>query len=513
MLSATLVHGNVLAVVGTNKADTISVSMDGQTANTIDVSINGQISTFDSTAVKYIVVNGLGGNDTITVDPSIVTPTTVLGGAGNDTMTAGGGADVLNGGAGRDSLEGGGGADSMVGGAGNDSLVDGTGDDHMDGGAGNDLLEGGAGNCTMLGGAGNDTLQGGAGDDHIDGGKGTDHVDFDPHAGVALSTLPSAVQSGLTTLAQGATIDSVLTFTDDGNTYYGTIVTINGVETRILVDANGNPVTHPGPAHHDKGEHGQYVGGTLVGVDTTANTITLTVLGTNKTFNVTSDTVVYIDGQPSSLANLTDGDRTYVKLASDGVTAVGVAQSTHSESDGDQQQQQATWITGSVVSVDTNANTVTIAVAGGTQTTYNLTGSTLVYQDGTRTTASAIAAGQAATLKIAADGSTVLAIGVENQSDPSQQNNNDGGEINGQFVRGTVVSVDTTANTITVAVSGGANTTYQLTSNTVIYLNSAVSTLGSFTGGVYVGLVIGSDGSTVLALGGSTQQGGDQPSA
>ncbi|MDB5290623.1 MAG: Hemolysin-type calcium-binding region, partial [Phycisphaerales bacterium] len=249
MLSATLSNAGVLAVLGTAHADTINVTMDAQTANTIDVSVNGKVKTFDSTAVKFIVVNGLGGNDAITIDPSIVTPATVLGGAGNDTLIAGGGADSMNGGAGKDLLEGGAGNDTLAGGAGNDSLVGGTGNDTMDGGAGNDSLKGGAGNCTLNGGAGNDTLINGVGNDSIDGGQGKDHVDFTPNAGVALDTLPAPVQTGLTTLAQGATIGSVLTFHDDGNTYYGTLVTINGVPTRIIVDASGNPVSHQSHEH------------------------------------------------------------------------------------------------------------------------------------------------------------------------------------------------------------------------------------------------------------------------
>ncbi|MDB5300178.1 MAG: Hemolysin-type calcium-binding region [Phycisphaerales bacterium] len=503
MLSATLGHGGLLGVFGTGHADTISVTMDAQTANTIDVSVNGKIKTFDAGSVKFILVNGLGGNDTITIDPSIVTPTTVLGGAGNDTMVAGGGGDSLNGGAGNDSLEGGAGAGTLAGGAGNDSLVGGTGDDKMDGGAGNDSLQGGAGNCTLMGGAGNDTLVNGAGDDHIDGGKGKDHVDINPNAGVALGTLPAAVQAGLTTLAQGATIGSVLTFHDDGTTYYGTLVTINGVPTRIIVDANGKSLSpssheHSGNGGDKGGDKGKnYVGGTLVSVDATASTITLTVDGVNKTFAVSSTAVVYSNGAVATLAELAVGARTYLKLSSDGTTAVAIAASTHSESEGG--EQQATWITGSIVSVDTTAKKITVAVAGGSTTTYNLTDTTSVYLNGTKAAPSVITAGQAAALKIAADGTTVLAIGVEKQNNPAGGGDGDTHQ-QGKYAHGTVVSTDATANTVMVA-NEGVNTTYHLTSSTVIYFNGAVSTLASITAGVKLNLALASDGNTVVAMG------------
>ena len=79
--------------------------------------------------INQILVQGLGGNDTITVDPAITLPV-VLDGAG--------------------------------------------GDDLLQGGSGNDLLIAGPGNNTLKGGAGNDTLQGGGNDD-LSGELGDDY--------------------------------------------------------------------------------------------------------------------------------------------------------------------------------------------------------------------------------------------------------------------------------------------------------------------------------------------------
>jgi Ca2+-binding RTX toxin-like protein len=92
----------------------------------------------------------------------------VLGGAGNDRITAGAspigvsiqgneGDDTLNGGNANDSLEGGAGNDSLVGGGGNDTLRGGDGDDRL--------------NALDLN---NDTVDGGDGDDEAQ----TDFVDL-----------------------------------------------------------------------------------------------------------------------------------------------------------------------------------------------------------------------------------------------------------------------------------------------------------------------------------------------
>ena len=89
-----------------------------------------------------VIVNGAGGNDSITV----VAKTTELN---NAQLNGGGGDDVVTG---PDSN------DTLTGGEGNDRLVAGKGDDLMDGGAGNDTLvwNQGDGSDLALGDIGND---------------------------------------------------------------------------------------------------------------------------------------------------------------------------------------------------------------------------------------------------------------------------------------------------------------------------------------------------------------------
>ena len=141
---------------------------------------------------------------------------TVLGDAGDDHVVAAADAadDTYDGGAGRDTLdysaatesvtvdlgagtaEGSqtghdviGGFENVIGGSGDDRISAGSTSVAMSGGAGNDALAGGAGNDTISDGAGRDTVSAGGGDDHVvaaadgasdsyDGGSGQDVLDY-----------------------------------------------------------------------------------------------------------------------------------------------------------------------------------------------------------------------------------------------------------------------------------------------------------------------------------------------
>ena len=205
----------VLTVRGTDAANTVRIDRGGAS---LTVNLDGAVSPFDASAVKRIVVDALGGNDSVTLTAAVTVPATLNGGDGNDTLRGGGGADLLQGNNGDDLLDGGLGADRFFGGAGNDTAdysartqnlviglgvqsddgaagegdnvnldienaIGGSGDDLingrdganvLDGGGGNDTVNGMGGDDLLRGGGGNDLLQGGAGDDTIDGGLGAD---------------------------------------------------------------------------------------------------------------------------------------------------------------------------------------------------------------------------------------------------------------------------------------------------------------------------------------------------
>ena len=120
--------------------------------------------TMDIAFTESLVVNALGGNDTLSGGAglaALIPSVTFNGGDGADTITGGDGNDILNGGAGNDTITGGAGNDTVDGGDGNDTLTGGPGVDPHHGGAGDDLMiwNPGDGSEPVDGEAGADTLQ------------------------------------------------------------------------------------------------------------------------------------------------------------------------------------------------------------------------------------------------------------------------------------------------------------------------------------------------------------------
>ena len=110
---------------------------------------------------------GSNGNDTI--KDSYDGNDTIIGGAGNDSLSASGSYDnnTLNGGTGNDHLD----------------IGDSSGDNFLDGGDGNDTLSAtdASGKNTLEGGNGNDILIGGYGNDSLYGGSGIDTFVFNTY--------------------------------------------------------------------------------------------------------------------------------------------------------------------------------------------------------------------------------------------------------------------------------------------------------------------------------------------
>jgi Ca2+-binding RTX toxin-like protein len=103
----------VLAVGGTTGDDRIKLAA-GAEAGTVELFFD-DVSQ-GAFAASSLLVFGQAGDDRVMLEGDIVTPATVLGGAGDDMLLGGGGRDVLIGGAGSDRLLGGAGDDVLVGG-------------------------------------------------------------------------------------------------------------------------------------------------------------------------------------------------------------------------------------------------------------------------------------------------------------------------------------------------------------------------------------------------------------
>jgi Ca2+-binding RTX toxin-like protein len=228
---ATDIGGGVLRLnVGPNALDRVDPEITGETAESYivdadpDVPGNVRVQAFGFTQsfpnVDSIFADAGSDDDVIFIDPKLDVTSTLVGGGGNDVLTAGKGSatlvgddvagtesgddqingsasndmifggkgnDVINGRAGDDKINGQEGADVLYGEEGKDTLTGGTGnfDDQLFGGAGDDTLNAGEGNDyldgeddndTLTGDAGNDVMHGGAGNDNLTGGDGEDQL-------------------------------------------------------------------------------------------------------------------------------------------------------------------------------------------------------------------------------------------------------------------------------------------------------------------------------------------------
>src|SRR5215212_10798245 len=111
LLSVSFADG-ILRVRGTDADDVISVEAD-ETGNRLAVRDNASVRRFNTADVRLILIVGRGGNDTLSLLPSVFVPSEIYGE---------GGIDRLNGGSGRDALFGGDGNDRLYGAVGNDTL-------------------------------------------------------------------------------------------------------------------------------------------------------------------------------------------------------------------------------------------------------------------------------------------------------------------------------------------------------------------------------------------------------
>ena len=144
-----LVHG-VLTIKGTKASDKITLRLKAGDPGVVEVDVGDDgvpDFSFPRASVTRIAVTAGKGSDAIRIDDTNgaftdVIPTTIDGGAGNDTIAGGKGAETLLGGSGNDTIDGNGGNDSARLGAGDDTFV-------WDPGDGSDTIEGQAGADTM----------------------------------------------------------------------------------------------------------------------------------------------------------------------------------------------------------------------------------------------------------------------------------------------------------------------------------------------------------------------------
>ena len=247
------ISNRVLVISGTILRDEINLSQAGATVKVSDkdrvdagagCGRSGDDAACAISDFDRISVNLSRSDDRIQIPGSVTFVATVLGGDGDDVLTANSPASgtILDGGAGDDSLSGGSKDDILNGGEGNDVLEGIGGDDRLDGGPGAD---------TLRGGLQDDDLEGGTGPDTIIGEGGVDIASYTAAAGVN-AHLGGTTGNGSSLDAPGDTIDvsveglsggpgnDTLTGSDNSDTILGN----DGGDT--LDGAGGNDVLNPG---------------------------------------------------------------------------------------------------------------------------------------------------------------------------------------------------------------------------------------------------------------------------
>ena len=283
------VQDGTLIVRGTRRADHIEVSqmLPGggtpidQAGPSLYVTINGRTRRLDSNSIQRVRVDARGGDDLVQMSedpfytgirPAVIRfrqtlPTTLLGGAGNDTLI---GAEAQ---------------DSISGGAGNDLLAGAFGNDTIDGDANNDTITGDSGNDLLRGGNGHDRIVADDLADTVLGGRGFDLI-LSPHnRPVVQSGIEATTTATFDTLPEfgyargvltvfGTRRADIITFTSAFFRPAGTFAfnvndrVIGGIDAslikKVVVLAKaGDDIVHAGPESLDSGFTPEFVAFTV----------------------------------------------------------------------------------------------------------------------------------------------------------------------------------------------------------------------------------------------------------
>ena len=125
----------VLTIAGGPGRETIHVSLNPADGDLVVSDAAGPVAMFSSAAVQSISIS-MTDSGMITVDNSVLQPTTIQAGSGQDVIRTGGGPTTVVGGSGPDKLIAGSGPATLVGGTGQNALYAGSAPDTLVGGPG-----------------------------------------------------------------------------------------------------------------------------------------------------------------------------------------------------------------------------------------------------------------------------------------------------------------------------------------------------------------------------------------
>jgi hypothetical protein len=283
---------------------------------------------------------------------------------------------------------------------------------------------------------------------------------------------------------------------------------IEGLESRCLLSSSLGSIFSPGgqfsgfgtPSGGDfhVGQH-QFVVGTVVGTNATADTITVSIptngTGASSTYTLASNATITADGSTVTLAAILSGAEVALQLNTSGSTTTVTSINAISQH-----------VAGTIAGLDATADTITVTGFDGTNTTYPLSSGAKVTLDGSTSTLGSLAEGDSVQITLSAlDGKTATAVDAQSSSGIGRII----GRLFGHHVSATVVGVDTTADTITVSTTNNGSTmqtTYTVDSNATITADGATVMLGSLLAGAQVKLTVSlTDSTMVTAIAASSQ--------
>lgn len=97
-------NAGLLQITGSEQRDVVQIRLDGLGDQILVQDAAKVVATFPTTLVTELLVQTLGGNDSIQIDPRMIQPATLDGGSGNNVLRGGGGPTTLIGGSGIDKL-------------------------------------------------------------------------------------------------------------------------------------------------------------------------------------------------------------------------------------------------------------------------------------------------------------------------------------------------------------------------------------------------------------------------
>lgn len=229
---------------------------------------------------------------------------------------------------------------------------------------------------------------------------------------------------------------------------------------------------------------GNYFTGKVTAVDAAASSITFTNKdNVSNTYTIPAGIPIHVNGQDGTLTGVKVGMYGGVKLAADNKTP--------QELKVDQPEAAANYVTGQVTAVDAGAGSITLTNKDHQSRTFTIPAGIPVYNSGKPGTLTDARVGEYGAVKLAADGKTPVAVGV-NMAPPR--------ENGGKYFTGQVTAIDAAASSITFTNKANQSQTFTIPAGVPVKVDEQPGTLDQVKVGMAGGVKLADDGKTVQGL-------------